>query len=206
MNENPASHHVLAPPDLSGRIDEPAPGGPAPAGSPVDPEAFRKRWLIVTGFRIARIYAQARVTIGDRDEYDPDTMTVRLTTETANSRDVTSVARALHESAHAEQHRRADWLWTVRRDERLILWGWRALVMLSGFLAILHSPFAWAGAIVSLVFAFARLWMIDASERQASDIATQWMINFYGLTPEQAGQVTKYLASLRISYWWMLIR
>lgn len=155
----------------------------------------------MTGLQIARKMKPdgVRIKLGVRNEYDPETRTVRLSLQTALDRTMEALANAAHECGHAVQHVRGHWRWRLWRAL-----SWTALNLLTfaaAVLAVALDWHTWSVSIGASSLLIARVLVVLAIEREASEIAWLWL-NLNGF--DEPG-MSEYLEKLRRSYRWSTI-
>lgn len=146
------------------------------------------------------------VVIGKNDFYDPQTKIVHLAQETLSIRNQFAIFRACHEAGHAVQHRINSLRWRMRNDWLPVLDG--LFVAAMGMAALFWSislAMTAIGVGLGLAIWFGRALIILAAEREASEIALDWLEENFAPeeTDMRAGRA--YLDKLRKSYWRVLI-
>lgn len=156
--------------------------------------------------RAVKRMANVKVVIGKFDHYDPATKTIHLRPETIQGADPNAIFRACHEAGHARQHSINSWLWRMRTEWFPVITGLWGVTLIAG------AVFWWINAlmalslhIVSLVLWLARALIIVETEREASEIALDWLDENFAPEDKEMREGKAHLDSHRKSYWRVLI-
>ena len=148
----------------------------------------------------------ARVVIGKSDHYDPGSRTIHLTPETLSVNDRFSMFRACHEAGHALQHSRNTRLWRLRTQWLPVLSDlWGLLVTLSIPCAFIHFWLCAGLSLAAIAVILFRAWIIVGTEREATNIALEWLDETFAIEDAELAAGRKHLAGLRQTYWRALI-
>lgn len=151
----------------------------------------------MNGFNVANQMAPKGVFIETRsaaDWYEPERRTVHLCEDTAHSGTMQARACAAHECGHAVQHALRTPLWRLYRFVRHP--AFTAFLCLAVIAAVTEGFHPWAFAIGASALLIARVFVVLAIERDASNIALAWL----ELNGQDTAGMRPYLRKLERSY------